>query len=175
MNKIAEYFRLILFACGVLVGVQVPSFVDQYGKSLESHYIESNFSLNEFQDDADKYFSGDLSKLIKHYQDNPDQIFNDGGDSIDAIFQRNQLLEQAITRYNSSTFSSYTQIVVNPIPEIRDEVWTGYTYGIILDKFAVVFGLAFGLSFAFAFSFLFFLLKSIVRLLKRPKLDNKWA
>jgi hypothetical protein len=34
---VAGYVRLIVFAFGLLVGVQVPSFVDQYAKRVSAH------------------------------------------------------------------------------------------------------------------------------------------
>ena len=49
MRKILDYLRLLLFTGGVLIGVQVPGFIDQYGKSLEAHLLESSQSLKEFQ------------------------------------------------------------------------------------------------------------------------------
>ncbi len=144
MKKISEYFRLIVFVMAMLVGIQAPSFVDQYGKSLESHLRESNLSLAEFQDDADKFFSGDLLKLIEHYQNTDDQVFNSGGESIDALYQRNQILQSASQEFKQSLFSPYFVTLKNPIPDIRDEVRENYTYSIILNKIAILLGVVFG-------------------------------
>lgn len=144
MKKIAEYFKLLLFAATVLIGIQAPSFVNQYGKSLESHLRESNLSMAEFQDDADMFFSGDLLKLIQHYQKTNDQVFNSGGESIDAIYQRNQLLFSASQEFTQSPYQAYIVTLKNPVPDIRDEVRENYTYSIILDKIAILLGLICG-------------------------------
>ncbi|MGY2498465.1 DUF2937 family protein, partial [Klebsiella pneumoniae] len=36
-----SYLRLTLFAFGLLLGVQVPGFVDDYAKRVEAHRLES--------------------------------------------------------------------------------------------------------------------------------------
>lgn len=69
------------------------------GKSPESHLIESQNALNEFQEDADKYFNGSLKKLITHYEKNDDQVFNAGGNSIQSLHDRNLLLKKNFTEF----------------------------------------------------------------------------
>ncbi|MDY0223604.1 MAG: DUF2937 family protein, partial [Desulfobacterium sp.] len=92
MELFFSYIRVFVFLGCTLVGIQVPAFVDQYGKSLESRLIESRIALNEFQDDADKYFDGSVEELIAHYKKNDDQVFNEGGRSIQSIYDRNIML-----------------------------------------------------------------------------------
>ncbi len=166
MRKILEYLRLILFIGGVLVGIQVPGFVDQYGKSLESHFRESVTSLEGFKDDANKYFNGDLDKLIDHYQGDQDPVFNDGGDSINDIYNRNIMLGKAIEEFNENAYSSYIHVILNPIPEIKNEVWKSYTYNIMLDMPAIIWGLLAGFMLTAIPEFTLFLLISLGRLLK---------
>ncbi len=40
-----SYLRLLLFAFGLLVGVQIPAFMDVYTQRLEAHRLESAHSL----------------------------------------------------------------------------------------------------------------------------------
>ena len=42
------YLRLVVFALGLLVGVQVPGFVDQYAKRVSAHYIEASKNFAGF-------------------------------------------------------------------------------------------------------------------------------
>jgi|AZIJ01.1.fsa_nt_gi hypothetical protein len=144
MDKIVDYLRLILFTGGVLLGVQVPAFVDQYGKSLKAHLIESSLSLEQFEKDAKRYFDGDLDQLISHYQSNPDPVIQDGGASIDAIYKRNRDLKMAWATFSKSTYSAYSQVLFTPLADIKDEVWRHYTYTIILNKPAIISGLCCG-------------------------------
>jgi len=54
------YLRLIVFAIGLLVGVQVPGFVDQYVKRVSAHQIEAAKNFSGFQDTANRNFGGDV-------------------------------------------------------------------------------------------------------------------
>ncbi|MBQ0720499.1 MAG: DUF2937 family protein [Gammaproteobacteria bacterium] len=144
MRKILDYLRLILFTSGVLIGVQVPGFIDQYGKSLEAHLVESTLSLGEFQEDAQRYFDGSLDKLITHYQNNPDPVIQDGGASIAAIYKRNLKLTQAWAAFSKDTYSAYTHVFLKPIIAIKNEVWNNYTYSIVLNQSAIISGLSCG-------------------------------
>ena len=40
-----SYLRLVLFAIGLLVGVQVPGFINDYAKRVEAHLIEARQQL----------------------------------------------------------------------------------------------------------------------------------
>ena len=158
MRKIIEYLRLIFFVGGVLVGVQIPNFVDQYGKTLESHFLESQKNLGEFQADANKYFDGNLDKLIEHYGSIQDPIVNDGGKSITAIYKRNITFADALARFTQSIYSPYIQALITPITEIKKEVWKNYTYSINLTTAAILWGLVSGLFLSALIEFTMFLL-----------------
>ena len=165
MRKIFEYLRLILFMAGVLVGIQIPSFVDQYGKSLESHFLESQTNLEEFQDDANKYFDGNFEKLIEHYQNNEDPVFSAGGNSISTLYERKEMLGNALGLFGETVYSPYIQVIFNPIPEIKEEVWKNYTYSVMLNSSAIILGLVLGFLLAAISELLVFLAITIGRLL----------
>ncbi|GIU49412.1 DUF2937 family protein [Shewanella sp. KT0246] len=150
MKSIMEYLRLILFVSGVLLGVQVPAFVDQYGQRLHAHSQEAKLSLAEFQRDADRFFGGDIQQLIAHYQQNPDQVINAGGDSIEAIYQRYQLLNVALIQFNQTDFSGFKQVAFEPMEDIRQEVWHHFSHTIMLDTRAISIGLLLGLLLSLA-------------------------
>jgi len=144
MKKITEYFRLIIFVVAMLVGIQAPSFVDQYGKSLESHLRESNLSMQEFQKDADEYFNGDMVQLIGHYLSIKDRVVNSGGENIEDLYLRNMLLKSVSKEFKLNSYRPYIVIFKNMIPDILDEVRENYTFSIILDKIAILLGAIFG-------------------------------
>jgi len=142
---ILSYLRIFLFMGGTLVGIQVPFFVDQYGKSLESHYLESQKSIGEFQDDADKYFNGSIEALVTHYRNSGDAVFNDGGSSIQAIYSRYLLLKQSLSNFKSNAWNAYSQALFSPVSDVREEVKNNYSYAVKLDPEAVLLGLTTGL------------------------------
>lgn len=145
MKRLFDYLRLVLFVGGVLIGVQVPAFVDQYGKRLDAHWEESQRSLQSFQADADKFFDGSIQRLIQHYRSSDDPVVNDGGVSLKTLFDRNAMLSQAHAQFNQGIFDAYYQTLLNPIGEIRNKTWSEYNFTIVLDAAAIVWGLAVGL------------------------------
>lgn len=153
-----SYIRLFVFLGCTLVGIQIPALVDQYGKSLESHLIESQRALGEFQNDADKYFNGSLEKLISHYKENGDQVFNAGGNSIQSIYDRNLVLKKNLQEFQSGSWAAYFQALLSPVPDVKKEVLKNYSYSIQLEPRAIAFGLVSGLIFAMAIEFLLRLL-----------------
>ncbi|WP_298772931.1 DUF2937 family protein [uncultured Shewanella sp.] len=144
MKKIIEYLRLILFMAGVLVGIQAPSVVDQYGKRLQSQLTESELSLNAFQGDADRYFGGSLDKLIAYYQNNEDPVFSDAGKNVEALMQRQIALSTAWQRFSASQYSPYVQFLFDPMLDIKTQVLAQYTYSIVLNTQAIMVGLIVG-------------------------------
>ena len=160
MKIFSDYLRLILFLGGALIGVQIPSFVDLYGTRLESHLNESNLSLSTFQKDAEKYFDGDIQRLINHYQKKTDPIIVDGGNNIASILQRNQQLNKAYNDFKHSLFKRYTHTLYQPVETIQKETWSAYDYAIKLNFT----GIAWALSMGFMLSILVDALLSLLRL-----------
>ncbi|MEI8641764.1 DUF2937 family protein [Pseudoalteromonas sp. Hal099] len=78
MSKLLDYIRLSFFAAGLLLGVQIPAFVSDFGHALEAHLIEANNALAPFKKDAQNYFNNDLNKLIAHYENIGDDIVGKG-------------------------------------------------------------------------------------------------
>lgn len=165
MNLFFSYFRMFVFLGCTLIGMQVPAFVDQYGKSLESRLMESRIALNEFQDDANKHFNGSLEKLIAHYIGNEDQIFSDGGRSIQSIYDRNILLRNNLEQFRSNPWSAYSQALFTPVPDVGSEVRKNYSYVIQLKPGAIGFGLTLGLIFTFGLELFLRMLPKARRLL----------
>lgn len=169
MTTLIAYLRIALFTAGTLVGVQLPVFVDQYGKSLEAHYRESRLSLAAFQDEADRYFEGDIQRLIRHYKNSGDAVFIEGGGSIDSIFQRSRALQQALEEFRRSDWSAYRQAIINPLGDIREEVVEGFSYAVILRPAAIGWGMICGLLLACTCELLLRALVAIPARLLRPR------
>ena len=56
-----SYLRLVLFAIGLLVGVQVPGFINDYAKRVEAHLIEAQTGLRGFDSDVCRFQISDLT------------------------------------------------------------------------------------------------------------------
>ncbi|MCL1123769.1 DUF2937 family protein [Shewanella surugensis] len=167
MKKIIEYLRLMLFMAGVLVGIQAPSVVDQYGKRLQAQLTESKLSLNAFQGDADRYFGGSIDKLITYYQSNDDPVFNDAGTNVEGLMQRQNSLSMAWQRFSADEYSPYIQFIWDPLLDIKAAVLKNYTYSIVLNSKAIMVGLIAGGLLAAAAELLLTLIWQTLRLTRR--------
>lgn len=136
-----HYLRLFLFCAALLVGIQLPGFVDQYGKSLQAHYLESDRSVSEFRADAKRFFQGDLDALAKHYVKNNDAIISKGGENIQTLIERNRVLTKAWTRFQTSTLQAFMQTYFYPVEDIRLESWQSYGFMVRFDPTSIVCGL----------------------------------
>ena len=70
-----SYLRMMLFALGLLAGVQIPGIVDLYYQRLDARLQQASLSLAPFQRTADQHFGGDLDALIAHYGASQDPVF----------------------------------------------------------------------------------------------------
>lgn len=173
LSLMRDYLRLLLFCAGVLAGIQVPGFIDQYHKSLQAHLAEAQQQLAGFQRDADNYFGGDLQQLINHYADSNDPVFNAGGGNLKQLVARREQLQQALQNFEGEFWQPYQHIVLHPLPDIRQEVWQHFSYQLLLKPEAIVFGLLSGLLVAMLIESLlgacfWCTIKGIGRLRRRP-------
>ncbi len=169
MRTLIEYIRITLFVGGAFIGVQVPSFVDQYGQRLESHMLESQTSLEGFQADANKYFNGNIETLIQHYAKNADPVINDGGTSIASLYSRAQFLNRSWAQFNSSFQQRYWHAFANPVKTIQTETWEGYDYAIKLDTHGIAWALGLGFLFSALIELCLITLGALLQLSSRSK------
>ncbi|TMO12944.1 DUF2937 domain-containing protein, partial [Pseudoalteromonas sp. S185] len=82
---ILDYILLSFFACGLLLGVQIPAFVSDFGQALNAQLVEANNAIAPFQKDAKKYYNNDLTKLKNHYENIGQEIVGKGANHIHTL------------------------------------------------------------------------------------------
>ena len=135
------YLRLVLFALGLLIGVQAPGFVDQYAKRVSAHYIEATKSFAGFQRTANEYFGGSLEALIAHHEASSDAVFKDEAKNVAAIYARLKELALELDAMNRSLVSRIFHVAFHPDEEILSETIAAYSYTVPLNLEAVSCGL----------------------------------
>jgi hypothetical protein len=145
---IREYVRLVLFSAGLLIGVQVPSFVDQYQKRVDAQLVEASHSLGGFQRTADRYFHGDVGALADHYDASADPVFRQDANSIRAIAFRVHRLRGELTDLAQPWYGRVFHVAFEHDPDIFRQALAQYSYTVPLDQQAIAWGLGvgFGLS-----------------------------
>ena len=142
------YLRLVVFALGLLAGVQVPGFVDQYAKRVSAHYIEASKNFAGFQRIADQYFGGSVDALIAHHVSSADAVFHDEARNIEAISARLKRLGSELEAMNRPLFSRIVHVAFRPDKDLLKETIAAYSYTVPLNEDAILYGLATGLLLA---------------------------
>jgi hypothetical protein len=135
------YLRLILFALGLLIGIQAPGFVDQYSKRVSAHYIEAQKNFAGFQRTANLYFGGSIEALIAHHESSSDAVFKDEAKNVAAIYVRLKKLALEANAMNRPLYSRIFHVAFYPDEEILNETMAAYSYTVPLNQDAIVCGL----------------------------------
>jgi hypothetical protein len=137
-----SYLRLALFALGLLVGVQVPGFIDDYGKRVEAHRLESQQGLKGFQETARRFFKGDLAALVGHYQASSDPVMRSDAQSVATLVERSTFLESEALAMQGPWYGQVWNLASAADPEMVEETFTAYRYQVLLAPEAIAWGIA---------------------------------
>ncbi|VVM65529.1 hypothetical protein PS645_01498 [Pseudomonas fluorescens] len=157
-----SYLRLVLFAAGLLIGVQVPGFISDYAKRVEAHLLEAQTSLSGFQGTANQFFKGDMQALVAHYRASEDPIFRSDAESLSNILNRQLALDKQFQAMQGPWYIRFLQVVLAADPDIRKETWNGYSYQILLTPEAMIWGMSGALLLSFGIECLFRLIDWVV-------------
>ncbi|MBD9417096.1 DUF2937 family protein [Pseudomonas sp. PDM16] len=142
------YLRLLVFAFGLMVGVQVPGFVDDYAKRVAAHRAESEESLLGFRETAAKFFKGDLNALVAHYRASTDDVMRSDADSIGHLVSRSELLEAEWLAMQGPWYAQVWHLGTSADQALLQETYDAYTYQVLLAPQAIYWGLCVGLVLA---------------------------
>jgi len=157
-----SYLRLVLFAIGLLVGVQVPGFINDYAKRVEAHLIEAQTGLRGFDATAQQFFNGDLQALVAHYRASDDPVFRSDANSLGTLLDRQVALDKQFQAMQGPWYIRVLQVAVAADPDIRLETWNGYSYQILLTPEAMGWGLGVAMLLSFGLECLFRLIDWVV-------------
>lgn len=142
------YVRLLCFAAGLLAGVQVPGFIQQYEVVVSAHLAEARRALEPFAAIAERHFNADLADLIAHYQANPDAVIGETGDGVAALAARVAHLEAERAALSGPWYRSAWHVGAGGDRELLRETAAGYNYRVPLQPTAIAWGLGIGLLLA---------------------------
>jgi hypothetical protein len=164
MTSILYRYLLIIVACiSLLLGLQVPNFVDQYQKRVDAHLREVSINLQPFQEIANKYFAGDMSKLVELHRASIEKPFQEEGAAIEKMIARKLRFEADLAALNTNLPMKVLHVLLHGDKEMRDEVTAQYTYAVPLNQDALIFGACAALVILLIAELLFALLRFAAR------------
>ncbi|MBD1553961.1 DUF2937 family protein [Pseudomonas typographi] len=149
-----SYMRLIVFAIGLLVGVQWPGLLNEYTVRVQAHLTEARNALQGFSDTAAKFFNGDLQALVQHYQGSDDPVFRSDAQSISALVSREAALRAEWEALQGPWYQRSWHVLSAADGQIRDETLQGYNYQVPLAPQAIAWGVGIAVLLALAFEWL---------------------
>ncbi len=167
-----DYARLVTFACGLLVGVQVPGFVDQYAKRVSAHYIEAQRSFSGFRATADQFFHGSVAALIAHHRSSGEPVFIDEAKTIQGLQDRLVALEAEHAALQGSLLRQIFHVALASDREILSETTAAYSYTVPLAPAAMICGVTIGFGFALLVEALLLGALRLLGLPRRRSLQN---
>mgnify|MGYP002628123821 FL=1 len=169
INLLKAYIRFAIFATGILIGIQVPSFVDQYAKRIDAHYQEVSFNISGFQKTANSLFGGDLEALIAYYDGSNDTVFRSDSESIRLITDRYYRLENERLALGHNALVVAMHVLFAADQEFFQETLEQYTYTVPLNSIAIEWGLAIGIFSILIIDLLYFGCTRFYKLVSRRK------
>lgn len=153
-----SYLRLVLFTLGLLVGVQVPGFIEDYAQRVDAHRLEAEQGLRGFRETAQRFFQGDLNALVAHYRASNDEVMRSDADSVAHLVSRNDLMQREWQALQGPWYQRAWHVLATANPELRQETLAAYSYQILLKPQAIAWGLGCGLLLAWVVESVFLLI-----------------
>lgn len=138
------YLRIVVFVCGLLIGIQFPGFMDQYEKRVDAHFNEVEKNLAGFRETADEYFQGNLESLIRYYEKSNDPVFKADAKSVDSIYARWQMISAERKAMQGPWYGAAFHLVFFHNDEILAETFASYSYTVLFTPKAIAWGVAIG-------------------------------
>ncbi len=145
-----SYLRLMLFAVGLLVGVQVPGFIADYANRVEAHRIEAAKALEGFRATAGRFFQGDLQALVTHYRESQDPVMRSDAQSVATLVNRSALLEEEAQAMRKPWYARAWHVLAKADAELRAETLAAYDYQVPLVPGAIAWGIVCALLLAWS-------------------------
>jgi hypothetical protein len=160
---VQRYSLKIVFALTLLLGLQLPNFLQQYEIRLDGHYIEAQNHLEKYQQLANLYFDDDLQALINKHKNSAEQVFRDESVIIDDLRKRFIYLQAQKDALDSSLAKRLFFLSQQVNSTLFKETQKNYQAEIVLNKDAISVGLLVALAASLLLELLFFIVPLFVK------------
>lgn len=154
-----SYLRLSLFTLGLLIGVQVPGFIQAYANHVEARWLEAQEGLQGFESTAGRFFEGDLNALVEHYRASDDPVIQSDAQSVAGLVERARLMEREWRFMQGPWYGQAWHVLFGADQELRGQVWGSYRFHVMLAPEAIAWGLSWALLAAWVGESVFLLLR----------------
>ncbi|WP_019613293.1 DUF2937 family protein [Psychromonas ossibalaenae] len=169
LSLVQRYSLKLVFTLALLLGIQIPNFLQQYEHRLDAHYIEAKHQLQQYQNLADLYFDGSLQALITKHKNSRENLFQDEALLIENLMERFNYLQEQKDRLLSPVSSRLYHLLAKLNSPLFIETKNNYQADIVLNKNAITVGLIFALLSTILFELFFYFICLLVKKVFSPR------
>lgn len=149
-----RYFLILIACISLLLGIQIPGFINQYEKRVDAYFLEATTDLHGYQEIAEKYFNGSIPELIKKHETNEDKKFKAETQSIKKIYEKYLKFKAQKESLNVNMARKVSFITLRGDRELINETYENYSYVMTLNKESVATGFIFAVLMLLIFELL---------------------
>ena len=153
-----RYSLKLVFVSALLLGLQIPHFLQQYETRLDGHYIEAKSQLAAYQKLADRHFAGDIRALITTHKNSAKTLFQDEAIVVENLVNRFKYLDGQKKALNDRLTKRLLFLAGQLNSPLFKETQVNYQAQIVLNKNAISVGLAFAVIASLLLELVFFML-----------------
>lgn len=148
MSRLYHYFHhyssMILFVAAVMVGVQVPNFVDQYVKRVDAHFIEAKANFHVYKGVANRLHDGSIEELADRYRASSDPSVQAGAEAIEQSLARVHALDDERMALQGNLWQQLIAMAKTRNWRLLKDTYRSYSAGVPLNLEAGICGLLAG-------------------------------
>lgn len=172
LTMLKENILRLILIIGLIIGLQIPNFINQYQQRISAHLIEAESNFKGFQNIADQFYNGDVSKLLQKHEQSEDSIFSSEAEAIRSISDRISMLRIERNSLKNGIVQKIIHIIFSSNKTLLNETYNEYIPTIPLNSEAILCGVCLGFILIILFELFFKRLKRII-FNRRKKMFSK--
>ncbi|HEX7381018.1 MAG TPA: DUF2937 family protein [Nevskiaceae bacterium] len=165
---LSRYLMLAAFGAALLVGIQVPNFVDQYANRVDARLRQVQQDLAGFEQIAQRYFNGSFDALIASHATNPDPRIRAEIAPLRQMVESEHRLSADKAALAGPLYRRLWHVAVSGDRTLLKETWDRYAPVFLLDRGALLVGVIFAFGVCLILELLLALARGVVALFRRP-------
>lgn len=137
-----RYLLIVLAIAAVLVGIQVPGFIDQYEKRVDAHLSEVTTNLRGFEEIARRHHGGSFEALLREHETSTSPTFRDEAKPLRDMLERRETFLREQQALQTGLLGQATHILFDANRELLAEARASYSYSVVLTPDTVMAGAA---------------------------------
>lgn len=140
MSFIYRYFLIIVACAAILVGIQIPNFVDQYEKRLDAHFREVSKNIQGYLEIANQFHNKNMEALIKKHEASTDPTFRQEAKPIKEMYGRYVRFSKEKLAMDTDFVHKVLHLILARDNELFLETKEQYSFAILLNQVSVATG-----------------------------------